>query len=335
MHRILADDGSLYLHCDHTASAWIRALLDAVFGRDSLRNEIVWNYRRWPVQMRDFQRMHDTIFRYAKGADWTWNQLYEPRAESTKKRFGNKKIVSQPGADGKRAPSATTTDENTEALMRSVWDIKIIAPVSHERIGWPTQKPIALYERIIWASSNVGDVVFDPFAGCSTTLVAAEKHGRRWLGCDIDPQARKVVFDRLMDSRQLANPVDVRLLDKPPVRTDDEPDAAPDLVLRLVKPHDRSLPRPELLERLVLRDGLLCQGCGLRPVDGVLPPVKFTRLMEIDHNQPRSAGGSNHVDNRVLLCGDCNRTKSDTMTLKGLRRYKKRERLMVNEKGMV
>ena len=131
-----------------------------------------------------------------------------------------------------------------------------------------------------------------------------------------------------MDSRQLANPVDVRLLDKPPVRTDDEPDAAPDLVLRPVKPHDRSLPRPELLERLVLRDDLLCQGCGLRPVDGVLPPVKFTRLMEIDHNHPRSAGGSNHVDNRVLLCGDCNRTKSDTMTLKGLRRYNKREALM-------
>ena len=225
--------------------------------------------------------------------------------------------------------------EVTIPRIHDAWfddEVKPLARLTAERMGWPTQKPVALYERIILASSNEGDVVFDPFAGCSTTLVAAEKHGRYWVGCDRDPTARKVVLQRLSDSRQLTNTDEVAILDKPPVRTDDGPDAAPDLVLQPVKPREPTMPRSEMLERLILRDGLVCQGCGWGGQG--LPPLKFRRLLQIDHRQPRSEGGPNHIDNRVLLCGDCNLTKSDTMTLKGVRQFNKKNGLMVNERGL-
>ena len=191
MHRILKPTGSLYLHCDPTASHYIKALLDAIFGHRNFRNEIIWNYRRWPSKQNNFQRMHDVILRYAKGPNPTWNQLYEPLAASTVKRFGSKQQVAD-FSTGRRLPRQTNR-ESRQAPMRDVWDVSIIAPVSKERMGYATQKPLALMERIITASSNPGDVVLDPFCGCASTLEAAHNLERRWVGIDIAIHAIKRV----------------------------------------------------------------------------------------------------------------------------------------------
>ena len=197
--------------------------------------------------------------------------------------------------------------------------------------GWRTQKPVALLRADHQGKqSNEGDVVFDPFAGCSTTLVAAERHNRRWIGCELDPTAESVVRKRLSDSRQLLGDgvVDMQVLHDVPTRTDEVEDV-PALVLKPKKPRERIMPRPEMLDTLIARDGLVCQGCGLKPMEGVLPPANFKRLLEIDHKSPRADGGSNAIDNRCLLCSACNRAKSDTLTLSGLRKENKKLGLVV------
>ena len=186
MYRILKPTGSLYLHCDPTASHYLKIVLDAVFGPQNFRNEVVWSYRRWPAKQSNFQRMHDVILRYAKGTSVTWNQLYESKpAASTLKRFGNKEIKSAYAPDGTRIPSQTINKESKGVPLRDVWEISIIAPSANERTGYPTQKPIELYKRIVAASSNEGDLVLDPFCGCGTTLMAAESLNRHWIGIDV------------------------------------------------------------------------------------------------------------------------------------------------------
>ena len=192
MKRILKPTGSIYYHCDPTASHYIKALMDAVFGHGNFRNEIIWSYRRWPAKQNDFQRMHDVIFRYSKNAEYAvWNQLYEPLAPSTVKRFGNKQQLAD-FSTGQRKPGQTEQDVEG-APMRDVWDISIIAPSAKERMGYATQKPVTLMERIISASSNPGDVVLDPFCGCASTIEAAHKLDRQWIGIDIAIHAVKRV----------------------------------------------------------------------------------------------------------------------------------------------
>lgn len=179
MQRVLRPTGSLYLHCDPTASHYLKALMDCVFGRTNFRNEIVWSYRRWPSKQQNFQRMHDIILRYSNGAEPVWNQQYEPPSKSYLKRFGGKTQVLDPETKSRKL----VVDTPTKGMpMRDTWDISVLAAASKERCGYPTQKPLKLLERIIRASTNEGDFVFDPFCGCATTLVAAEKLSRNWGG---------------------------------------------------------------------------------------------------------------------------------------------------------
>lgn len=185
LHRVLKPTGSLYLHCDPTASHYLKIVLDGVFGKDNLRNEVIWSYKKWAVAEKNFSRNHDVILFYAKSNKAPFNILYQSRAASTLKRFGNKKIISGHDQYGNRLPSQTLDEDSGGVKMSDVWEIPIIAPSSSERLGYPTQKPLALLERIILASSNVGDVVLDPFCGCGTAVDAAQKTGRQWLGIDI------------------------------------------------------------------------------------------------------------------------------------------------------
>ena len=190
-----------------------------------------------------------------------------------------------------------------------------IMPSSKERLGYPTQKPITLYERIIKASSNEGDIVLDPFAGCATTLVAAERLGRQWVGIDIWDGAAGVVQQRMADARQLLTDIPViHYASTPPERTDDGDTAAPFLRVRVrvKEPVGPRWTRAEMYEHLLEQHGARCQGC-----DRVFDD---SRYLELDHNTPRSDGGLNHITNRVLLCGPCNRAKSNTYTLSGLRK---------------
>ena len=194
IRRVLKPTGSLYLHCDPTASHYLKAGLDAIFGRKQFRNEIIWSYRRWPSKSRNFQTMHDVILFYTISKSNTFNVIYEPPSESYLKRFKGKTQVLDPDTKTRKI----VVDKPTKGLpLRDVWDISILAGSSKERIGYPTQKPLALLDRIIKASSNKGDIVLDPFAGCATTLIAAERIGRQWVGIDIWDNAKDVVLSRL------------------------------------------------------------------------------------------------------------------------------------------
>ena len=209
MHRILKDTGSIYLHCDPTASHYLKGVMDAIWDQGNhsknefYRNEIVWSYRRWPAKQPNFQRMHDIILRYAKGARAAWNQLYEPLAESTLKSDGGKKIKNVFNEEGKRVRGQKTGEDSLGAPMRDVWNISVIAPTAKERLGYPTQKPRALYERMIKASSNAGDLVMDPFCGCGTTIDAAHTLKRSWIGIDITILALDPMRQRLGDRHGL------------------------------------------------------------------------------------------------------------------------------------
>ena len=194
--RALKSTGSIYLHCDPTMGHYLKVLMDGVFGNNSFKNEIIWHYRKWSTGKYTFQRNHDTIFFYSMSVDKdrTFNQQFMPRASSTLKRFGNAKIVSAYDESGRRLPSEVADDESQGVRQDDVWDINRVAPSVQL---YPTQKPIALLERIIHASSNPGDVVLDPFCGCGTTIHAAQNLERRWIGIDICVNACKVIEQRL------------------------------------------------------------------------------------------------------------------------------------------
>ncbi len=200
LHRVLKPTGSLYLHCDPTASHYLKLLLDATFGKRQFQNEIIWSYRRWPTVSHRFQRMHDCLLFYSKTETGNlFNVLTMPPSASSIKRWRGamQKVTFAP--DGTRNP---TQESGTSpgVAMNDVSDIPIIAPVSRERLGYPTQKPVALLERIIGASSNEGDVVLDPFCGCGTAVHAAQKMGRQWIGIDITHLAISLIEKRMKDA---------------------------------------------------------------------------------------------------------------------------------------
>ena len=196
MRSLLKPTGSIYLHCDPTASHYLKMLMDAVFGAGSFRNEVIWSYRRWSVaSFQGFQRMHDCILCYMKRpGEAVFNVEYEPASESYLRRFGGKSNRKDPD----NPTRVVHVDEPTRGMpRRDVWnDISIIAGSARERIGYPTQKPVALLERIIGASSNPGDLVLDPFCGCGTTIEAAHKLDRRWIGIDISATAIDLILER-------------------------------------------------------------------------------------------------------------------------------------------
>ena len=199
LHRVLKPTGSLYLHCDSTADHYLRLLLDSIFGQANFQNEIIWSYRRWPSPSNHFQRMHDIIHFYSKSSDKKriFNIEYEPSSESYQKRFKGKTQMLDPETKTRKI----TLEEESKGLpLRDVWQVPIIAGFSKERLGYPTQKPEALLERIIQASSNEGDIVLDPFCGCGTSITVAERLKRRWLGIDITHLAITLIKKRLHDT---------------------------------------------------------------------------------------------------------------------------------------
>lgn len=181
----------------YRASHYAKVEGDRVFGYDAFASEIVWRYRRWPAKTPNFQRNHDVLLRWTMpGAEPIWNQLYEPLAESTRKTWGTRKQKAVV-VEGRRARSSTTEEETLGAPLGDVWDIPIVAPSSHERTGYPTQKPFALLSRLILATTNLDDLVLDPYAGSGTTLEAAGRLGRPSYGIDQSEEAIQVMEKRL------------------------------------------------------------------------------------------------------------------------------------------
>lgn len=197
LHRVLKKTGSIYLHCDPTASHYLKIVLDTIFGKQNFRNEIVWTYRRWPSKSKLFQTMHDIIFFYVKDAnsDYTFNTILQPLADITLKIHKGKKQQAT-FIDGKRL-SRDQEEESSGTPIPDYWYIPAIAGNAKERLGYPTQKPEALLERIIEASSNKGDLILDPFCGCGTTVAVSEKLGRSWVGIDVTALSINLIKHRL------------------------------------------------------------------------------------------------------------------------------------------
>lgn len=206
----LKETGSLYLHCDPTAGHYLKLLLDAVFGTKNFRNEIVWRkYGGFKnTAKRKFTTETDSIFFYSNGNDYSFNQIFRPLSEAT--ISGEYKHVDE---DGRRYAiprgrmyrkgivKRVYLDEHKGVAVGSLWSEKelTIQGKDNERFGYPTQKPLALLERIIRASSVPGDLVLDPFCGCGTAVEAAQKLGRRWVGIDVEPLAVDLMARRLRD----------------------------------------------------------------------------------------------------------------------------------------
>jgi adenine specific DNA methylase Mod len=256
LHRVLKPAGSLYLHCDPTASHYLKLLMDAVFGIENYRNEIIWKRTTTHSDSKTWSRVADVIFFYTKGSQFSWTTPREPHSkeyiadkycnddgDGRKYQLDNmtspnprpnmmyewkgfphpakgwrysKETMAKLDADGriwyprgkdgaldttKRPRLKRYLDEMHGGVMGTVWtDIPPINSQAQERLGYPTQKPQALLERIITASSKEGDVVLDPFCGCGTAVHAAQKLKREWIGIDITHLAISLIEKRLNDA---------------------------------------------------------------------------------------------------------------------------------------
>jgi len=199
MRPILKPTGSIYLHCDPTASHYIKVMMDAIFGHTNFRNEIIWGYKTGGVSKRYFGKKHDTILFYTRSGEYTFNTQKERTYNRDDKPYRFKGVTEYQDEQGRWYTMAT---------MRDIWEINAIGRTSKERMGYATQKPLALLNRIITASSNEGDVVLDPFCGCATTLEAAHRLNRQWIGIDIAIHAiKRVAKMRLSDRLQLVEGV--------------------------------------------------------------------------------------------------------------------------------
>ena len=339
MRRLLKDTGSIYLHCDPTASHYLKLLMDAVFGSGNFRNEVVW--RRSNAKgdtgqgAKHFGRVNDTLLFYAKMNSTIFHPQYQPLDPDYVKRFyrysepdGRRFKLDNmlgPGGAAKGNPQYEVMgvtrywrysrermdelinngrvvqtkpgtvpmykrylDESRGTPLTTNWaDISFVRGWAKERVGYPTQKPLALLERIIKASSNAGDMVLDPFCGCATACVAADQLGRRWVGIDLSEKAVELVNMRLQQSMgSLFHHGYVTARTDIPRRTDIE------------------TPIPYRQNRHVLfglQEGR-CNGC----------ETEFPfRAFDVDHVIPQSRGGTDHLDNLQLLCAHCNRTKGN------------------------
>ena len=340
MHRVLKPTGSIYLHCDPTASHYLKLLMDAIFGQSNFRSEITWKRTAAHSDRRQGRQQHgricDRLLFYTRSEPWAWNPVFTPYdpeyvasaykhvEESTGRRYRLDNLTG-PGGAAKGNPQYEVMgvtrywrysqermqelidagrvvqtreggvpsykrylDEMPGVPLQDLWtDISPLQSQSKERTGFPTQKPLALLERIIKASSNEGDIVLDPFCGCATACVAADRLGRQWVGIDISPKAVELVNMRLQQAMgSLFHHGYVTARTDIPRRTDIE------------------APIPYRQNKHVLfgqQEGL-CAGC-----KGDFP----FKLFEVDHRVPRSRGGTDHLDNLQLLCSSCNRIKGD------------------------
>ena len=340
MHRLLKPTGSLYLHCDPTASHYLKMLMDTIFGQARFQCEVTWKRTNTHNDAkRAFPNVADVILLYGRERA-KFNPVYEPHSPEYVAKFyrhddedgrgvyqldnmaspnprpnmmydwrgypcpakgwryqvermqelHDQGRIHYPVKDdgspdhGKRPRLKRYLREQKGAVVGNVWtDVPPVSPTSKESTKYPTQKPIALLDRILRASSDEGDMVFDPFCGCATALVAADRLNRQWAGVDLSPLAARLVLKRLRGDRGALFD-DVTHREDVPARTD------------LGEVPNYRTHKHTLFGR---QEGI-CAGCQ------VLFPF---RNMTVDHVIARSKGGTDHIDNLQLLCGACNSMK--------------------------
>lgn len=281
MHRTLRDTGCLYLHCDPTMSHYLKLVLDAIFGIQNFQNDCVWAYRTGGVSKRRWPRKHDNLLFYAKD-----EARYRHNPPMERVYYEKPFFSSRADKDGRHY---------ADVYVRNVWDdIKPVINTSRERVGYPTQKPVALLERIIGASSRKGDTVFDPFCGCATSCLAAERLDRRWVGIDISPRAFDLINDRLEQEAGMD-----RFLK-----------GAGIVIHRTDIPKRRGVRSKQIKHMLYGTQKGQCNGCDMH---------YLFKDLEVDHVLPRARGGPDDDSNLQLLCGNCNRVKGGRLTMEELR----------------
>ena len=360
MRRLLKDTGSIYLHCDPTASHYLKMLMDAIFGPTCFRTDIVWRRTNAHSDTKQGRRqhghVHDALLYYSRGDNWTWNPVYTEYdreyvqsfyryKEPNGRRYRQDNLTAaRPGGDtsyewrvkrpeggeweadltdewmtpidgweyrgalpykgrywaysrekmrgfaaSNRLAYASTgmptykryLDEMPGVPLQDMWT-DITSASGKERTGYPTQKPLALLDRIIRASSNPGDMVLDPFCGCATACVAADRLDRQWIGIDLSPLAAQLVETRMRREGALLFKA---------VRRADIPQRTDVASLPNYRTHKHTLYGKQ--------EGN-CTGCRTH--------FPF-RNLTIDHVVPQAKGGTDHADNLQLLCGACNSTK--------------------------
>lgn len=201
MKRILKKDGNIFLHCDTSASWYLKIILDEIFGEKNFRSEIIWSYKRWSNSQKGLIPNHQSIFLYSKTNKYKFNTLYGDYSPTT-----NIDQILQERERNESGKAVYKKDENGDVVagkakkgvpLSDVWEIPFLNPKAKERTGYPTQKPIELLDRIIAISTNEGDVVLDPFCGSGTTLVSAKLLGRRYIGIDKNYEAIELSQSRL------------------------------------------------------------------------------------------------------------------------------------------
>lgn len=265
LHRVLKSTGSIYLHCDPTASHYLKIVMDTIFGVEYFKNEIVWQRTNVHSDSKSWSAVSDTILFYTKSGSSTWNPIYLPHSEEhisskyknvdengrkftlsdmtspnprpnmmydwkgfpfppngwryskeTMQKLDEEGRIWYPKDKTKRPRLKRYLDEMAGNLITTIWtDIYPINSQAQERLGYPTQKPLPLLERIIQASSNEGDIVLDPFCGCGTAVVAAEKLKRQWIGIDITHLSISLMKYRLKDSFDLVEKKDYAVIGEP------------------------------------------------------------------------------------------------------------------------
>ena len=350
IHRVLKPTGSLYLHCDQTASSYLRQLLDGVFGKDNFRNEIVWCYTGPSNTKRWFPRKHDTVFFYGKSDDAVFNPdavRISYKALNTQHKAGSGVTT---GIGGKLTEESVGAYRDKGKVPEDYWleDRDGMTPVGRrakERTGYPTQKPIALAERIIQASCPPDGVVLDCFAGCAYVALAAEKLNRRWTACDINPRAWTVFKrqfnkggdlplltcnDRTTGQQVMGSAPEVTIHGPAqlPQRTTSREVEVKSLRTDNRRPagskyrgggKETTLLNEREMKAALLRysiDRAWCCGYRSRGTEG--RPILTN--YELDHITPKSKGGEDEIFNRAPLCPRHNRIKSDKdITLQELR----------------
>lgn len=203
MKRVLKEDGNIFVHCDKIANHRIRILLEEVFGEENFRTEIIWAYKRWSNSKKGLLEGHQNIYHFSKSSKFKFNILYQEYSPST-----NIDQILQMRERDENGKSVYKKDENGAIMygtskngvpLNDVWQIPFLNPKAKERVGYPTQKPIELLERILKIASNEGDIVLDPFLGSGTTVVAAKLLKRNFIGFDINSNAVELSQHRLKE----------------------------------------------------------------------------------------------------------------------------------------
>ena len=206
MYDVLKDTGSFYLHCDWHAGHYLKVMLDEIFTKTKFRNELIWCYSGRELSQKQWNSKHDNIFFYTKSNKWVfnWEKVAEEPAPQVLAQYkhvdekGRRYVIrSKTGGKGLSKESENTYRQYYKKVPPRTWVHITFVSSSHERLGYPTQKPEALLERIIKASSNKNDIVLDPFCGCGTAIAVAQRLGRKWIGIDISPTAINLIQKRV------------------------------------------------------------------------------------------------------------------------------------------